>query len=285
MSPEQARGEVVDWRSDIFATGVMLFELTTGKRLFKGAGDYETLKLICDREYPTPSQVRPDYPPELEAIVMRALQKDRDKRYQSAREMQQALEDFARKERIPVSTIALNHFMQSLFEEKLAAQKEALLQGKQLADIIELQRTPDSADENNRLSQSVLSAPGASLTLTDVSPVRRSRGLVVGMVVAGLLAGIAGGAAWVLRSKGGNGRTTAAVAAVPKGSILVTSDPRGAAIWVNGDLRSEVTPATLAQLPTGRPIDVKVSKDGFERASERRERTSPTRPGMGCCPP
>jgi serine/threonine-protein kinase len=269
MSPEQARGEVVDWRSDIFATGVMLFELTTGKRLFKGAGDYETLKLICDREYPTPSQVRPDYPPELEAIVMRALQKDRDKRYQSAREMQQALEDFARKERIPVSTIALNHFMQSLFEEKLAAQKEALLQGKQLADIIELQRTPDSADENNRLSQSVLSAPGASLTLTDVSPVRRSRGLVVGMVVAGLLAGIAGGATWVLRSKGGNGRTTAAVAAVPKGSILVTSDPRGAAIWVNGDLRSEVTPATLAQLPTGRPIDVKVSKDGFERASEQ----------------
>jgi serine/threonine-protein kinase len=58
MSPEQARGDVVDWRSDIFAAGVMLFELTTGKRLFKGSSEYETLKLICDREYPLPSQIR-----------------------------------------------------------------------------------------------------------------------------------------------------------------------------------------------------------------------------------
>ena len=52
MSPEQARGEAIDWRSDIFAAGVMLFELTTGKRLFKGASEFETLKLICDERLP-----------------------------------------------------------------------------------------------------------------------------------------------------------------------------------------------------------------------------------------
>ncbi len=269
MSPEQARGESVDWRSDIFATGVMLFELTTGKRLFKGSGDYETLKLICDRDYPTPSEVREGYPAELEEIVMRALSKTRDGRYQSAREMQQALEDFVRRERIPVSTIALNQFMQSLFEDKLAAQKEALLQGKQLADIIELQRSPDSTDEQARLSQSVLSAPGASRTLTQMHPARRRRGVALGMVVAGLVAGIGGGTAWVMRPKAIDAPTTATVDATRKGSILVTSDPRGAAIWVNGDLRPEVTPATLAELPTGRPIDVKLTKDGFERASEQ----------------
>lgn len=68
---------------------------------------------------------------------MRALGKSRDDRFQSAREMQAALEEFVRHKHIRVSTIALQHFMQELFAEKLTAQKEALLQGKQLADVIE----------------------------------------------------------------------------------------------------------------------------------------------------
>src|SRR5262245_23174009 len=94
MSPEQASGERIDWRSDIFATGVMLFELTTGKRLFKGTSEFETLKLICDKEYPLPTQVRPGYPSALERVVMKALAKKKDERYQSAREMQGELEAF-----------------------------------------------------------------------------------------------------------------------------------------------------------------------------------------------
>ena len=150
MSPEQARGESIDARSDVFATGVMLFELTTGKRLFKGASEYETLKLICEREYPRPSDVRPDYPPDLEPIVMKALAKDANDRYQSAREMQADLEDFVRRHQIAVSHIALNQFMQSLFEDKLALQKEALLQGKQLADIIEMQHAHVRARHERR---------------------------------------------------------------------------------------------------------------------------------------
>ena len=200
MSPEQARGEVVDWRSDIFAAGVMLFELTTGKRLFKGSSDYETLKLICDRDYPLPSQIREGYPIDLERIVMRALSKDRETRYQSAREMQQALEDFARRERIPVSTIALNQFMQSLFEDKLASQKEALSQGKLLADIIEAKQGQDSVapDDGARLSQSILSTPAASRTLTEINALRRRRSVAMGVVATLAIAG-AGVATWRTR--------------------------------------------------------------------------------------
>ena len=268
MSPEQARGEVVDWRSDVFSVGVLLFELTTGKRLFKGASEYETLKLICDRDYPVPSEIREGYPPELERIVMRALAKDRSERYQSAREMQQALEEFARRERIPVSTIALNHFMQSLFEDQLATQKQALLEGKQLADIIELRKSDSALPEapSGRLSQSVLSTPAASRTLTELKARRKRRSLAIGAAIAVAVGGVA--AFGMARGRVPAAASMGALDATPKGSIVVTSDPPGAAIWINGDLRPEVTPATVTQLPTGRSIGVKLTKDGFERSSE-----------------
>jgi serine/threonine protein kinase len=282
MSPEQARGEPIDWRSDIFAAGVMLFELTTGKRLFKGQSEFETLKLICERDYPLPSQVREGYPIELEYIVMKALSKDRAKRYQSAREMQAALEEFVRRERIPVSTIALHGFMQSLFEDKLLDQKEALVQGKQLADIIERQSggLRDGADSQhevseNRLSASILSTPAASRTVTGLDGIRRRRSAGMRIVAVALGVVVAGGAlTYFARGRDGSpavdarGAAIAAASSANNGSVDVRSEPAGAAIWVDGDLRPEVTPARIAHLPTGRPLDVKVSKDGFEQARQ-----------------
>ncbi len=276
MSPEQARGEKLDARSDVFAAGVMLFELTTGRRLFKGQSEYETLKLICDREYPTPSSIRPDYPPELEKIVMKALAKERDERYQSAREMQGALEEFIRGERIAVSNIALQQFMQTLFEEKLATQKEALLQGKQLAEIIELTHSdPPPHDAESSGSQqgasATLSMPAASRTVTDVA-IRRSRSRAAAMwalggAAAALLLAVGVGTAVYVSKR--NKKPVVAVnpppvAPVPKGAIDVSTTPPGAAIWIDGDLRPEVTPAKITDLPTGRPLEVKLTMEGFE---------------------
>ena len=282
MSPEQARGESIDARSDVFSTGVMLFELTTGKRLFKGTSEYETLRLICEREYPRPSDIRSDYPPDLEPIVMRALAKDANDRYQSAREMQADLEDFVRRHQVAVSHIALNQFMQSLFEDKLAMQKEALLQGKQLADIIEMQHqmsSPDvgDVDASGRHATSTQSMPAAARTVTDVNTaaLRKRNGLVVG-IVAGVvgLAAMAGVIGYLLvKNKADSAARSAASlsepAAAVKGSLSLESEPPGASIWINGDLRAEVTPATIAQLPTGVALDVKLTLDGFEHAREQ----------------
>jgi serine/threonine-protein kinase len=274
MSPEQARGEPIDWRSDIFSVGVMLFELTTGRRLFKGASEFETLKLIIERDYPYPSMVHSAYPPQLELIVMRALSKRREDRFQSAREMQQALEDFVRENGLRVSSIALSEFMQRLFEEKLATQKQALLEGKQLADIIAMQERRDSEPWEldpsgpQRRSQS-LSMPGAAHTVTDAEARKRglstaflaaAMALVVVLVIAGAVT------MYVLRMRHA-AATSMAVApsdqALVRGSIRVTSDPPGASIWIDGDLRTEVTPATIQQLPL-KSIDVKLTKDGYE---------------------
>lgn len=274
MSPEQARGEVIDARSDIFAVGVILFELTTGRRLFKGQSEFETLKLICEREYPRPSSVRPSYPRELEAIVMGALAKDRTARFQTARHLQSALEDFVRRDRIPVSNVALTQYMQSLFEEKLQAQKQQLLQGKQLADIIELQQPSEAAhsdaDNAGRLSSSVLSAPSAARTLTEIRAIKRTATVgavaIATLVVGGITAGVLG---WRAHQRTLANAAVVAAAAEPvvvanRGGIAFTSDPPGATIWIDGEMRPEVTPAQIAQLPTGRALDVKMSKEGFE---------------------
>jgi serine/threonine-protein kinase len=264
MSPEQARGEDIDSRSDIFATGVMLFELTTGKRLFKGQSEFETLKLICEREYPTPSQVRPGYPPELERIVMKALAKERGDRYQTAREMQGDLEAFVRKEQIAVSTIALQQFMQTLFDDMLAAQKEALLQGKQLADII-ASREP-MMDPQMTNTGSVITTGSATLTLSGAEARRARAGWVVAAAV-GLFAVVGGIGGFIYYKKHkttiiqGGPNTTANI---PKGEIVVESDPPGASIWINGDLQTDATPTTIKSLPLGKPLDIKLTKEGFE---------------------
>jgi len=93
MSPEQARGEIVDARSDIFALGVVLWEIVCARRLFKRETDLATLRAIVDEPVPRPS-VHGDVSPVLESIIMRALEKDRDKRFASAHDMQQALEGY-----------------------------------------------------------------------------------------------------------------------------------------------------------------------------------------------
>jgi serine/threonine-protein kinase len=199
MSPEQARGEVIDWRSDIFAAGVMLFELTTGKRLFKGTSEFDTLKLIVERDYPLPSQARLGFPRELEIIVMKALSKDREQRWQSAREMQAAIEEFVRRERLAVSTIALSQFMQSLFEDKLASQKEALLQGKQLADIIALETERDSASISlDSQAPSGSTNAAATRSIRPSARAQRSRGAWIA-AAAGLVLITAAGTLWLTR--------------------------------------------------------------------------------------
>jgi serine/threonine-protein kinase len=270
MSPEQANGEPdIDWRSDIFAAGVVLFELTTGKRLFKGPTELETLKMICEREYPRPSDVRPDYPPALEAIVVKALAKSRDDRYQSAREMQGDLEAFVREERIPCSQVALTAWMQSLFDDKIAQQKEALQDVKQLADIIAAQATTTTMDEGTAVTGSTVLATSA----TSPGPTQGKRGPGAAVVMA-LAAVAVGGAALFLAQRAGTPQAdagldggkaaTSAQAVEARGTLTVKGKPDGCSIWINGDLRKETTPAKIEALPRGRELTVRLTKDGLE---------------------
>jgi hypothetical protein len=96
MSPEQVSRAGVDRRSDIFALGIVLYEMTVGGRLFKGADEVETLRAVLDMKVRPPSELVAGYPPDLERIVLKALERSPERRYQTAREMQIDLEAFAR---------------------------------------------------------------------------------------------------------------------------------------------------------------------------------------------
>jgi serine/threonine protein kinase len=86
MAPEQIRGEAIDARADLFALGIMLYELTVGKRLFRGRPE-QVMRLVLDDPIARPTDLRPDYPAALEHIVMRALERDPARRYQTARDL------------------------------------------------------------------------------------------------------------------------------------------------------------------------------------------------------
>jgi len=87
MSPEQVKEQPLTHQTDIFSLGVVMFQLLTGRLPFKGANNYSMIYQILNVEPPRPMEVRPEIPPRIDAIVMRALQKETTKRYQTWDEM------------------------------------------------------------------------------------------------------------------------------------------------------------------------------------------------------
>ncbi len=94
LSPEAAAGIEVDRRADIFAAGIILWELLTGRRLFYGENDYQTVELVRQAKVPPMAVANPNVPEELETILLKALSKNPDDRYQSASDFGEALTRF-----------------------------------------------------------------------------------------------------------------------------------------------------------------------------------------------
>ncbi len=132
MSPEQVLGKPLDNRSDIFSLGVVLYEWITGIRLFAGDNELSIMKNIVDGHIYPPSYFKDDLPEAVENIVMKALEKDREKRYQSAFEMQLDIENFLASHVFTPSNIHLSNFINQLFKEEIEAEKERLAGYNQL---------------------------------------------------------------------------------------------------------------------------------------------------------
>jgi len=96
MSPEQARGEELDVRTDLFSFGLVLYEMATGQQTFQGSTSAVVFDAILNREPPAPVQLNANIPLSLERLIARAIEKDRERRFASADEMRAALEEVRR---------------------------------------------------------------------------------------------------------------------------------------------------------------------------------------------
>lgn len=117
MAPEQARGGPIDRRADLFALGVMLWELATDRRLFKQADDIETLKRVSAAQVPDPLTLVAGFPPALWAILRRALARDPDQRYPTAQALAHDLDAFSRSEGRTLDKAMVADAMRSLFPD------------------------------------------------------------------------------------------------------------------------------------------------------------------------
>jgi serine/threonine-protein kinase len=118
MSPEQCTGKPIDRRSDLFSLGIVLYELCTVRRLFKGENEFHVMSAVVAGDIPAPTKLRPDLPKPLEAIVMKALARDPIHRFQTADELRLALETFAEQTGVRFSSSGLAAYLKKLFGER-----------------------------------------------------------------------------------------------------------------------------------------------------------------------
>jgi eukaryotic-like serine/threonine-protein kinase len=115
MSPEQSRGEQVDARTDVFALGIVLWEMLTGGRLFEGDSELAVLRAVQESAIAPPSRLNPEVPEELGDVVMKALRRDASERYQTAAEFERALAQCVLRQARSVDDTDVGAFLRRLF--------------------------------------------------------------------------------------------------------------------------------------------------------------------------
>jgi serine/threonine-protein kinase len=271
MSPEQAEGDELDPRSDIFAIGIVLWELLTGRRLFKGESDTATQKLVRTCSVPAPSTLGAGLPQDLDAIVLKSLAKNRNDRFPDAGAMRMAIEDFITKKGIPASPAHLVSFLRPFYIERIAQEQNA-----------------DSLDElkdESQLDWSKAGTPGTGKSqahqpgrVTEAAPPKKSGGSKVWLGLGAVaVLGVGGFGVWKSMQPPAPVKTVE-VPHLPvdevkpppvkpvedaKVKFRVESDPSGADVERNGTHVGQ-TPKDLEFDPKELPATVRVIHEGFE---------------------
>ncbi|MGZ3438099.1 MAG: serine/threonine protein kinase [Polyangia bacterium] len=280
MSPEQVDGHLADHRADLFAAGIILHELLTNKRLFKGASDIQTLAMVREAKVAPPSEINPEVLRDLDQICMKALARDPAQRYQTCGELAIALDDIVHRTKWGPERLG------ALMLETFNAEPTETGQVPRVA----------ASELNGEQTVAYESAQATIVSSTASIEDLRPRSSVPRMLTAAAAIAILGGGIWIAaRATAHGGPTppavsttapavsttaqpglpapaamTATVAALQPSEVTVTvgSVPPGAEVFIDQERATRGrTPLTIHLPRVDRMVQIRLSLDGYARVS------------------
>ncbi len=285
MSPEQCREEFVDHRSDIFTLGIMLYELTTLRSLFsKQPSEFMIFKAITEGIIPPPSNIVKNYPPELEFILYKALEVNPLKRFQSARQFTDSLEEATRAYNFESGSRILSKALENFgfntdqstgiltIDTQVAEADTEVTDGED--------RSPASAADARPSRPGTHVTPMERIPPTYAGPIepidpeeqleaelafRRHRTMLLSLFAALMLAVTAGFGIGYTHKVGDMEESVGSRIYVPeKGRIFVETDPPGAVIFLDMKKQEKTSPALFDNMPLNRQVEVEAVLPGYE---------------------
>lgn len=275
MSPEQASGQSIDHRSDLFATGIILHEMLTGRRLFKTDSDLKTLEKIKNAPVPPPSDLNPSVPAELDRLVLKALSRDPDDRFADGRAFQRAILDFLAPQTPDILRATLQQFMTELFAEEIAAERAQLAEGSRAAEVLRAEAEAEAvavAEAQRSSAASRAEWEAEQSTGTVQTPIKQSK---LPLALAGAALVLAGGLGLALLLSEPETRlieVERAPAAPTTATVQLLIQPAEASpsVFLNDKLISEgALQVTYAELPPGEELRLRVEAPGYTPWEDR----------------
>jgi eukaryotic-like serine/threonine-protein kinase len=196
ISPEQYQGQPVDGRADVFSLGVSFYEALTGRSIFERASEYETVAaIVLDPSVPSVREVRTEVPEDLDAIVRRAMEKDREHRFATADEMQAALTRWLAAQHISVRHPDISRALKTLVPDLFGAEPRLDRRPPTRSNKLP---TPEPVRDGNDEMQSLLLGQSADDDLEEMMGGRRRRQITLGIVSALLIIASTAVIGWVV---------------------------------------------------------------------------------------
>ncbi|MFT7581470.1 MAG: serine/threonine protein kinase [Myxococcota bacterium] len=302
MSPEQARGKPLDGRSDLFALGIMIWEMMTHKRLFLGDSDFETLTAVLKTDAPPPSSINTDVPHALDMIILKALEKDREARYPNVEAFNRELTRWYYSNVADLEKESLKGFLQTLYADKIAEARALNSQDKQLPDAVEdlnqertvampidpqaaatllddgsisqkhIQEAIAAQKKKAAAAEASVAAPVGTGTFTNkgfegtyagqLAPERKGKGLLIA-IAALLFLGAGGFAAWYFTQGSGDEVETVRPNDPVMAELVISVDPSAAKVRVNGAVVEGKT-----EVEKGKTATIIAEAPGYETYEE-----------------